>query len=76
MKDLVERIAQSLVDHPNQVEVSEIDLATVRIFELKVAREDIGKVIGKHGRNVEAFQILLTAAGKKLKKRVVLEIIK
>ncbi len=75
MKDLIKRIAQALVDHPEQVEVSEVKGEHVSVLELKVAKEDIGKVIGKKGRNVQAIRTILSAASGKEKKRIVLEII-
>jgi predicted RNA-binding protein YlqC (UPF0109 family) len=75
MKDLVKIIAQALVDHPEKVEITAIAGGTTTIIELKVAKEDIGKVIGKLGRTANAMRIILDAAGKKLKKRVVLEIL-
>jgi predicted RNA-binding protein YlqC (UPF0109 family) len=75
MKDLMRLIAQALVDHPEQVEVFEVVGAATTIIELKVAKEDIGRVIGKQGRNAKAIRAILEAAGKKLKKRVVVEII-
>ena len=75
MKELVELIAKSLVDNPDKVQVSQIDGEQSSIIELKVAPEDVGKVIGKQGRNVQAIRIILGAAGMKLKKRFILEII-
>ncbi|MBU0987043.1 MAG: KH domain-containing protein [Proteobacteria bacterium] len=75
MKDLIKRIAQALVDHPEQVEISEVKGEHVSVLELKVAKEDIGKVIGKKGRNVQAIRTILSAASGKEKKRIVLEII-
>ena len=75
MKELVELIAKSLVDNPDRVQVSQLDGEQTSILELKVAPEDIGKVIGKQGGNVQAIRIILGAAGMKLKKRYVLEII-
>lgn len=75
MQDLIKLMAQALVDHPEQVEVFEIAGTTTTVIELKVAKEDIGKVMGKRGRNAEAMRTILTAAGKKMKKRTVLEII-
>lgn len=75
MKDLIKRIAQALVDHPEQVEISEVKGEHVSVLELKVAKEDIGKVIGKKGRNVQAIRTILNAAAGKKKKRIVLEII-
>jgi predicted RNA-binding protein YlqC (UPF0109 family) len=75
MKDLVTRLAQALVDHPEQVSVSEVEGNRTTVLELKVAREDLGKVIGKEGRNAQALRTILGAAAAKLKKRTVLEII-
>jgi len=75
MKDLVEVIVQALVDYPEEVEVFEVEGTTTLILELKVAKQDIGKVIGKRGRTAEAIRAILSAAAGKLKKGVVLEII-
>ena len=75
MKELVELIAKSLVDNPDRVQVSQLDGEQSSIIELKVAQEDLGKVIGKQGRNVQAVRVILGAAGMKLKKRFILEII-
>ena len=75
MKELIELIAKSLVDDPDRVQVSQIDGEQSSIIELKVAPEDVGKVIGKQGRNVQAIRIILGAAGMKLKKRFILELI-
>jgi predicted RNA-binding protein YlqC (UPF0109 family) len=75
VKELVELIAKSLVDNPDKVQVSQLDGEQTSILELKVAPEDIGKVIGKQGRNVQSIRVILGAAGMKLKKRFILEII-
>jgi predicted RNA-binding protein YlqC (UPF0109 family) len=75
MKDLVNRIAQALVDHPDQVDVIEVEGNQTTVLELKVAKEDLGKIIGKEGRNARAIRTILGAASAKLKKRTVLEII-
>jgi predicted RNA-binding protein YlqC (UPF0109 family) len=75
MKDLVTRIAQALVDHPEQVSVTEVEGNQTTVLELKVAKEDLGKVIGKEGRNALAMRTILGAASAKIKKRTVLEII-
>ncbi len=75
MKDLLKCIVQALVDNPEQIEVSEAEGDNVLVLELKVAKEDIGKVIGKKGRNVQAIRTILNAASGKVKKRIVLEII-
>ena len=75
MKELVELIAKSLVDNPDRVKVSQLDGQQSSIIELKVAPEDVGKVIGKQGRTAQAIRVILGAAGMKLKKRVNLEIV-
>ena len=75
MKELITRIAQALVDYPDQVLVSEIEGKQTSVLELKVAKEDLGKVIGKEGRNARAMRTILGAASAKLKKRTVLEIL-
>jgi predicted RNA-binding protein YlqC (UPF0109 family) len=75
MKDLISYIAQALVDHPEQVTVSEVEGNQTSVLELKVAKEDLGKVIGKQGRTARAMRTILSAASAKIKKRTVLEII-
>ena len=75
MKDLIKYIAQALVDYPEQVSVAEVEGNQTSVLELKVAKEDIGKVIGKQGRTARAMRTILSAASAKLKKRTVLEII-
>jgi uncharacterized protein len=75
MKDLIGYIARALVDHPEQVSVSEIEGNQTSVLELKVAKEDLGKVIGKQGRTARAMRTILSAASAKIKKRSVLEII-
>ena len=75
MKDLVKYIAQALVDAPDQVEVFEVTGNRTLIIELKVAKQDMGKVIGKQGRTARAFRIIVGAVAAKMKKRAVLEII-
>ena len=75
MKELVEAIAKALVDYPDHVQVRAIEGEQVTIFELRVAPNDFGKVIGRHGRNVEAMRSILNAVGAKLRKRFVLEIL-
>ncbi len=74
-KDLIKRIIQALVDNPEQVEVSEVEGENVLVLELRVAKEDIGKVIGKQGRTAQAIQSILSAASGKVKKRIVFEIL-
>jgi predicted RNA-binding protein YlqC (UPF0109 family) len=75
MKELIDYIARALVDHPEQVTVSEIEGNQTSVLELKVAKEDLGKVIGKQGRTARAMRTILSAASAKSKKRSVLEII-
>ncbi len=75
MKDLIKNIVQALVDNPEQVEVLEVKSEHVSVFELRVAKEDIGKVIGKQGRTAQAIRTILSAASGKVKKRHVLEIL-
>ncbi len=75
LKDLIKYIAQALVDNPEQVDVSEVHGVRTSVIELKVAKEDLGKVIGKQGRTARAMRIILSAASTKLRKRSVLEII-
>ncbi len=75
MKELLELIAKALVDNPEKVSVSEVGGEQTAILELRVAREDLGKVIGKQGRTARAIRTILSAAGMKLHKRFHLEII-
>ncbi|MGB5156787.1 KH domain-containing protein [Desulfobacterium sp. N47] len=75
MKDLIYYIAQALVDNPEQVKVEEVLGNQTSVLELKVAKEDLGKVIGKQGRTARAMRTILSAASAKVKKRTVLEII-
>jgi hypothetical protein len=75
MKDLIKYIAKALVDDPDSVEVSEVEGNQTSVLELKVAKEDLGKVIGKQGRTARAMRTILSAASAKIKKRTVLEII-
>ena len=75
MRELVEIMAKALVDNPDQLEVSEIAGSDTLVIELKPAREDIGKIIGKKGHNAQAMRTILNAASRKLNKRVVLEIL-
>ncbi len=74
-KELVEYIAKSLVDDPSGVEVNVVEGEKSTILELKVSDDDIGKVIGKHGRIAKAIRTILSASSTKLGKRVVLEIL-
>jgi uncharacterized protein len=75
MKDLIEAIAKSLVDNPEQVSVKAVEGEQVTILELRVHPSDLGKVIGKQGRTARSVRTILNAAGMKLKKRFTLEII-
>ncbi len=75
MKVLVEDIARSLVDHPDEVQVSEVEGEQTTVLELRVDPADLGKVIGKQGRTARAMRTLLGAAGTKQNKRVLLEIL-
>jgi uncharacterized protein len=75
MKELITYIAKALVDNPDAVEVSEVEGEQTSVLELKVAKEDLGKVIGKQGRTARAMRTILSAASTKIRKRAVLEII-
>ena len=75
LKDLILLMAQMLVDHPEHVEVNEIKGNQTSVIELKVAKEDLGKVIGKDGRTARAMRTILTAASTKIRKRALLEIL-
>lgn len=75
MKDLIEYIAKALVDNPDQVSVTEVEGSQTAVLELKVAKEDLGKIIGKQGRTARAMRTILSAASAKLQKRTVLEIV-
>lgn len=75
MKELICYIAKALVDKPESVEVKEVEGEQTSVIELKVAKEDLGKVIGKQGRTARAMRTILSAASTKIRKRAVLEII-
>ncbi len=75
MKDLVEMIAKSLVDHPEKVNVTQLDGEQTTILELRVDPNDLGKVIGRQGRTARAIRTILGAAGMKQRRRYTLEII-
>lgn len=75
MRDLIEYIAKSLVDKPEDVSVKETEGEKTTIVELRVAQEDLGKVIGKQGKTARAMRTILNAAGTKMGKRCVLEIL-
>lgn len=72
---LIQYVAQKLVDFPDQVQVTEIVGENTTVIELKVAKEDVGKVIGKQGRTARAIRTILNGASTKLRRRTVLEII-
>ena len=74
-KELVEYMVKSLVDHPDQVEIQEVEGEKSTILELRVTKEDIGNVIGKHGRIARAIRTIINASATKSGKRVVLEIL-
>lgn len=75
LKDLVEFMAKSLVDNPEEVQVNEIAGEQTTVVELKVSKDDLGKVIGKQGRTARSMRTILNAASTKLHKRSVLEIV-
>ena len=75
MKELIKYIAQSLVDNPDKVEVTEVIGEQSSVIELRVAKEDLGKVIGKQGRTAQSIRTILNAASIKVHKRAVLEIL-
>ena len=75
MKDLVKYMAKALVDYPDDVECNEVVGEQTSVIELRVAKDDLGKVIGKQGKTAKAMRTILSAASSKLHKRAVLEII-
>ncbi len=75
MKQLLEHIAKGLVDDPDQVEVNQVDSERLIVLELRVAQEDMGKVIGKQGRIAKAIRTVVNAAALRENKRVVVEIV-
>ena len=75
MKELILVMAKALVDKPEEVEIREIEGDVTTILELKVAKDDLGKVIGKQGKTAHAMRAILNATATKLKKRAVLEIV-
>ena len=75
MKELILVMAKALVDKPDEVEIKEVAGDVTTIFELKVAKDDLGKVIGKQGKTAHAMRAILNATATKLKKRAVLEIV-
>ena len=75
MKDLIERIARALVDKPVDVMVTAIEGNQATVLELKVAKEDLGKIIGKQGRTARSLRTIIGAASAKERRRIVLEIV-
>ncbi|MGC9333292.1 MAG: KH domain-containing protein [Anaerolineae bacterium] len=75
LKELIEYMAKALVDDPDQVQVEEIEGTSATIYELRVASEDMGRVIGKQGRVANAMRTLLRAAAARQGRRVTLEIV-
>ncbi len=75
IKELVEFIARTLAEHPEEILVKEICGHQISVIELRAAKEDLGKIIGKEGRNAHAIRTIMNAAATKLKKRAVLEIL-
>ena len=75
MKDLIVQIARALVDNPDQVAVNVLEGSQATVLELAVAKEDLGKIIGKQGRTARAIRTILSAASAKQRKRAVLEIV-
>jgi len=75
MKELILVMARALVDKPDEVEIKEIEGDVTKILEIKVDKEDLGKVIGKQGKTAHAMRSILNATATKLKKRAVLEIV-
>ncbi len=75
LSKMIETIAQMLVDFPDKVQVNEVEGENTTVIELKVAKEDLGKIIGKQGRTAKAVRTVLNGASTKLRKRTVLEII-
>jgi uncharacterized protein len=75
LSGLIEYLARGLVDHPEEVVVEEVDEPDALVFELKVAEQDLGKVIGKQGRTAKALRTVLSAASSKVRRRVLLEIL-
>jgi predicted RNA-binding protein YlqC (UPF0109 family) len=75
MKNLLAEIAKQLVDYPDQVRVNEIDGGHTMVLELSVAKQDIGKVIGKKGQNIGAIRTVMAAASAKIQKRIIVEVL-
>jgi predicted RNA-binding protein YlqC (UPF0109 family) len=75
MKDLVEEIAKALVDYPDEIQVTAVEGSEVTVLKLRANPEDLGKIIGRQGRTVQAIRILLSAAGMKIHRRFTLEVL-
>jgi len=75
MKELLEYVARSLVNHPEAVEVKETQSDTASVLELKVAKEDLGRIIGKQGRTAKSIRTILNAAASRTNRKVVLDIV-
>lgn len=75
MKDLVEFLAKSLVDHPEEVSVSEVERDETTLLKLRVAQSDLGRVIGREGRTAKAIRVLLSASAARVGKKAILEIV-
>ena len=75
MKELVQYLARSLVNNPDAVEVKETQVETASVLELRVAKEDLGRIIGKQGRTAKSIRTILNAAASRTNRRVVLEIV-
>ncbi len=75
LKGLIEEVVKAIVDKPEEVKISEVEGESTSVIELRVAKEDIGKIIGKEGKTAKAMRTILSAASQKLKKKTHLEII-
>ena len=74
-QNIIRSVVEALVEYPDQVEVTQVEGSTTLVYELKVAPEDVGKVIGKKGRTINALRTLLKVAAARAKKKVILEVI-
>ncbi len=75
MKELIEEITRALVDEPARVSVNEVAGISVSIYELSVAKEDIGKIVGRHGGNLAALRTIMAAVGSKLDRKAIVEVV-
>jgi len=75
LKDLVEYMAKALVDFPEQVNIAEVEATATSVIELRVAKEDLGKIIGKEGKTAKSIRTILNAASSKLRRRAILNIL-